>query len=1037
MKFKTTKTFLILFVLLLSFDLFAQTVNIKGKVNDESGQPLPGTSVIVVGKAKGTTTDNNGNYELTVDAKETLSFSFVGYESQTIKIGNQKIINVQLLSTNTLDEVVVVGYGEVKKSDLTGAVSKLKYDESSDKPVTSIDQYIQGRTSGVQITQNTGAPGSGMSFLIRGASSVTGSSQPLFIVDGFPIESGNNTLTPNSFVSGDVSRSAPPTNPLAALNPNDIESIEILKDASSTAIYGSRGANGVVIITTKKGKSKKDQINYSFRFDHSSLQRKINMLNTEEFTKYANEARLNNGLDSAYRSVDLPAVLANNYNWQDLIYQDALSQEHQLSVSGGDERTQYMISGNYAKQVGIVKNSYFTRAGFRANVERKVTSRLKATANVSGTYNTNLAAQQTNQNGSPSGSVVTGALTFRPLVVPFASDDESEPNLTVDNNPLTIIENAKNLSTSQVILANMKAEYKILKDLTFLSTFGTNFNSAERNSFLPVGTGQGTQSNGYAYYGSSSNISYLAENTLSFNRQFKNKHRINAVAGYSYQKFFLKSFTMTATNFSSQLLGFDQFSLANATTIPTSFNQQNSLSSYIARVNYSIGNRYLFTATGRADGASRLPVGNKWAYFPSGAVGWNVHNEKFMKDIKAINELKIRASFGVTGNQNVGLYTPIERVNVQRAVVNGNIVSGLTQVNLANINARWEITKQWNAGFDLAVLKNKIKLGFEVYQRNTNDLIIALVTPTSSGFANYNGNNGSITNKGYEIDLKIAALDKELKWNIFANYSVNRNKITALGEGVQIFGENFYAQYQIQQPITTALIGYPVGSFFGYQLEGIYQTKEEIAASPKVTGTVLPGDFKYKDINGDGQITTADRTIIGNPNPDFTFGVTNDFNYKNFGLSIFFMGIVGQDVANMNRFTIDGMNYLTFSNIRKEAYENRWTGPGTSNYYPAPRGASSPSYTTFSDFLIEDASFVRLKNVTLSYGFPSSRFKHFRISKIFVTGTNLATFTNYKGYDPEVNGSPNPNTTNALNFGIDLGAIPQFRTFSAGFTIGF
>jgi TonB-dependent starch-binding outer membrane protein SusC len=1037
MKFKITLNIFILTTLFSAFNILAQNVKIKGNISDESGQTLPGASVKVVGKSVGTIADSGGNFELSVDAKESLSISFVGYETKTVKIGNQKTLNIVLTSSNTLEEVVVVGYGEIKKSDLTGAVSKLKYDEASDKPVTSIDQFIQGRTSGVQITQNTGAPGSGMSFLIRGASSVTGSSQPLFIVDGFPIESGNNALTPNAFVSGDVSRSAPPTNPLAALNPNDIESIEILKDASSTAIYGSRGANGVVIITTKKGKSKKDQINYSFRIDNSFLPKKIDVLNTEEFVRYANEARLNNGLDSAYRSVDLPGVLANNYNWQDLIYQNAISQEHQLSINGGDQKTQYMISGNYADQVGIVKNSFFTRMGLRANVERKLTERFKVTANISGTYNTNRAAQQTNQNGSPSGSVVTGALTFRPLVIPFASDDQSEPNLTADNNPLTIIQNAKNLSTSQVILANLKGEYKILKDLTFLTTLGTNINLAERNSFLPVGTAQGTLSNGYAYYGNSSNINYLTENTLSYNHQFKNKNRINAVAGYSYQKFLFKSFTMTATNFSSQLLGYDQLSLANATTIPTNFNQQYSLSSYIARVNYSIGNRYLLTLTGRADGASRLPEGNKWAYFPSGAIGWNVHNESFMKKVDVINELKLRASYGVTGNQNVGLYAPIERVGVQRGVVNNNIVSGLTQLNLANTDARWETTKQWNAGFDLAILKNRVRFGFEVYQRNTDDLIIALATPTSSGFASYNGNNGSITNNGFEIDFKWAVLDKDFKWDLTANYSINRNKITALGDGVQLFGENFYAQYSIQQPITTALIGYPVGSYFGYQLEGIYQTKEEIAAAPKVTGTVLPGDFRFKDINNDGQITTADRTIIGNPNPDFTFGITNDFNYKNFGLSIFVMGVIGQDVANMNRFTLDGMNYLTFSNIRREAYENRWTGPGTSNFYPAPRGASSPAYTTFSDFLIEDASFVRLKNVTLSYGFPAGRFKHFRISKIFVTGTNLLTFTNYKGYDPEVNGSPNPNTTNALNAGIDLGAIPQYRTFSAGFTVGF
>jgi TonB-dependent starch-binding outer membrane protein SusC len=1018
---------------------FQKDITIAGKIIDATtSEPIIGASIVVKGTTKGAITDDNGAFSLLVPDDAVLVVSFVGYQTQEIPVGTTTNFTISLApDAKLLDEFVKVGYGEIKKSDLTGAVSKLNYAETSVQPVTSIDQYIQGRVSGVQITQNTGAPGAGMSFLIRGAASVTGSNQPLIILDGFPIETGSNSLSANGFVSGDFSRSAPPTNPLAAINPNDIESIEILKDASSTAIYGSRGANGVVLITTKKGNAKKDQINYTFRFDNSRLPRKIDLLNTEDFINYANEARFNNGLDTAYRPAEIAAVIGNNYNWQDLIYQEALSQEHQLSASGGDDRTTYMVSGNYANQIGIVKNSYFTRAGVRANLNRKINQRFQLSANISGTYNINRSAQQTNQNGSPQGSVITGALTFRPLVTPFANDDQSEPNLTADNNPLTLIQNGKNLSISQVILANVRGDYKLTKELTFSSTFGANYNNAERNAFLPAGTGQGTLSNGYAFYGQNNNINYLAENTLNFNHTFKNKHRISAVAGYSYQKFFNRSLVMSATNFSSQLLGFDQLNLANATSIPATSNQNYSLSSFIGRVNYAIKDRYLVTFTGRSDGASRLPEGNKWAFFPSAAIGWNVHKEGFFKGIKSINELKFRASYGITGNQNVGLYAPFSRVQVQRAVTNGNVVSGLAQSTLANTDARWETTNQWNAGVDLSFFESRLKFGFELYNRKTTDLIISLALPTSSGFASYNGNNGSIENKGYEFDLKGVILDKKFKWDAIANYSVNKNKITALGNDVQIFGENFYAQYSIQQPITTALIGYPVGSFFGYKLDGIYQTKEEIAAGPKVTGTVLPGDFKFKDVNGDGSITTADRTIIGNPNPDFTFGLTNNFAYKNLSLSVFVMGIVGQDVANMNRFTLDGMNYLTLSNIRREAYENRWRGAGTSNFYPAPRGATSPAYTTFSDFLIEDASFVRLKNVTLAYDLPTKAVKWLRSAKVFVTGTNLFTLTDYKGYDPEVNGSPNPNTTNALNFGIDMGTIPQYRTISAGVSVGF
>lgn len=1012
-------------------------IPVSGRVVDaKSGESLPGANIVIKGTRKGVTTDKQGDFTINVPGPQTvLVVTLIGYTRQEVTVGNISKLTIRLEEgAQNLDEVVVVGYGEIRKSDLTGAVSQLKVEGNEDKPILSVDQLMQGRMAGVQITQNSGAPGAGMTFLIRGASSITGSTQPLIIVDGFPIEAGTNALGANTFIQGDISRSAPPTNPLAALNPNDIESIEVLKDASSTAIYGSRGANGVVLITTKRGRAKRDQVSYTFRFDHSRLPRKIDMLNTAEFVQYANEARRNSSLDSAYRQADLPAVLANNYDWQDLIYQDALSQEHQISVSGSDDRTNYLLSANYANQIGIVKNSFFRRYGLRANVERKVTNKFKVIANISGSYNVNRSAQQNNQNGSPQGSVVTGALTFRPLVVPFASDDQSDPNVLAENNPLTLIQRGRNLSLGTVVLANLKAQYQLTKGLTFATSFGANYNQSNRDAFLPVGTAQGTLSNGYAFRGESNLFTYLTENTLSFNHTLKNKSRINAVVGYTYQKFMSRNFAMAATNFASQLLGFDQLSLANATTIPVTANQAYSLSSYLGRINYAIGNRYLLTFTGRADGASRLPQANKWAFFPSAALGWNVHNESFMKNLGGVNELKLRASIGLTGNQNVGLYAPIERVQVQRGVVNTNIVSGLLQSTLANRDARWETTTQWNAGFDLAVLNNRLRFSAEVYNRHTKDLIISLPLPTSSGFLNYNGNVGSVVNRGVELDLRVAAADKAFKWDIITNFSANRNKVTSLPG--QILGENFMANFGLQQPITTAIQGYPIGSFFGYQLEGLYQTREEIAASPRPVATVLPGDFKFRDVNGDGAITDRDRTIVGNPFPDFSFGLTNDLSYKNFSLSVFVMGNIGQDVANINRFSIDGMNYLTLSNVRREAYENRWTGPGTSNYYPAPRGAVSPSYQYLSDFLIEDASFVRLKNVTLSYAFPAGLLRYVRSARVFVTGTNLFVLTNYKGYDPEVNGQPVPNM-NSLTTGIDNGTIPLYRTFSAGLTVGF
>ncbi|MGL4630369.1 MAG: SusC/RagA family TonB-linked outer membrane protein, partial [Leadbetterella sp.] len=898
---------------------------------------------------------------------------------------------------------------------------------------------------GVSITQNTGAPGSGMSFQIRGVSSITGSSQPLYVIDGFPVESGFGTSGATAFVSGDNTRSAPPANPIASLNPNDIESIEILKDASSTAIYGSRGANGVVIITTKKGKVKKDQINYSFRVDNSTLRKKIDVLSTDEFVQYANEARRNNNQSPAFDSLAIVNIGGVNTNWQDLIYQDSQSYEHNLSFSGGDDRTQFMVSGNYLNNVGIVKNSYYNRGGLRANIMRNISPKIKLISNISGSFNEQRAAQQSNQSGSLQGSVVLGSLLSRPILQPYVGDTE-DPDLSVENNPLTIINLAKNLQKNQSILANLKVEYKPLKFLTLSSSVGTNYNNSKRDSFQPVGTSQGTQSNGFAYHGENQNVNYLWENLATLNYGFKNKDRLSAVAGYTFQKFLSDGFGVSVQNFAAQNLGYNQWQLGDPTRsnyAPTT-RQTTGLSSFLARANYSLKDRYLFTLTGRADGSSRLSSKNRWSYFPSAAIAWNVHNESFFKKLSTpISELKIRYSSGLTGNQNIGIYATQSRVIAEGGVINQARGNTLGQSTLAYEDANWEITQQSNFGVDLGFVKNRIKLGYEYYVRNTRDMIINLTIPASTGFLNYNGNIGKVQNKGNEFNLNASILEKTLKWNLSANYSRNRNRVTELPDKVILYGENFYAQYGLQQPINLARVGYPIGSFFGYKHIGIYQNAEEIKNGPTpILATVAPGDFKYEDISGpegkpDGKITADDRTVIGNPLPDFTFGVNNDFRYKSLGVTIFLMGNIGQEVANLNRFATDGLNYLTFANVSREAYAGRWTGEGTSNYYPAPRSIVSPSYTSMSSFLIEDASFVRLKNVTISYDLPVKRLKYFRSIKVYATGTNLITWTEYKGYDPEVNAQVNTGNSNALTAGIDLGTIPLFRTYSAGFNLGF
>ena len=1019
---------------LLSFSVTAQTIS--GVVTAiDNNEPLMGVSVLVKGTAKGTSTNKKGEFTIVVpNNKAVLSFSNAGYLSQEQAVGSRTFLNISLVKdSKALDEVVVIGYGEIKKSDLTGSVSKLKAEGNEDKPLTSIDQLIQGRTSGVQITQNSGAPGSGMTFLIRGASSVTGSNQPLIIVDGYPIETDQRSLTPNTGTSMWES-STPPTNPLAAINPNDIESIEILKDASSTAIYGSRGANGVVLVTTKRGKTNRDQFSYSVRTDMSRLPKKIDVLNAEKFIEYANEGALNVGRDSVYKSTVIPGLLANDYFWQDLIVQESISQDHQLSFTGGDEKTKYSISGSYYKQDGIIKNSSFDRGSVRMNLDRQVLPKLKVSGSFSGIVSQTKSTQQSNSNGDQSGSAITGALRFRPIASPFAAGTDDEPEVSIEGNPLTLVSLGRNVSRSNVVLANLKGDYSIVKGLNFLVSAGVNNTYAKRDNFQPFGTFAGRQ-NGYAYTGESSNFNFLIENTLNYNKTIAKKHRINAVGGYTWQQWNNRTFGIQATQFVSEALQANNFQLASTASIPVTTNQNWALQSVLGRFNYTFDSRYLFTLTGRTDGASRLSVGNKWAFFPSIAGGWNVHKEPFMKNQNIFNELKIRASFGISGNQSIGVGSSVDRVGTNRTVVNSTILTALAPVALGNPNLGWETTRQTNVGLDMVVLKNRIKFGFEAYTRKTQDLLINLTLPGSTGFTSYAANFGKVENKGIEFDIDASILTGDFKWNATGNISFNRNQITQLGNGIQLFGASYLGVGSIGlgQPANTAIAGQPIGAFFGYRVSGVYQNADDVLKGPKDPTNPTPGDIKYVDHNGDGQISLADRTIIGNPYPDFTFGVTNDFRWKELTLSVFFMGNIGQDVMNLNRHILDALTFTTGTNMRTEAWEGRWRGEGTSNYYPQARNIGNAFRGRLSNFYLEDGSFVRLKNLSLSYNLRSNTIKWLRSAKVFVSGTNLITWTKYKGYDPDVSA----NATCSLTPGIDFGTVPQYRTYSAGMNITF
>lgn len=1011
-------------------------IKVTGKVADPSGASLPGVTIIIKGSSVGTISDNEGAYSLSnVPDNGILEFSFVGMKTLEVTVNKRSVINVTLEEeTIGIEEVVAIGYGSVRKSDLTGSVSRVKVEDLTDRPATSVEQLLQGQVSGVQITSNTGAPGSGMTFSIRGATSVSGSNQPLIVVDGYPIDSDNGGVKMSSGSQSGYLGQLPEDNALASLNPGDIEAVEILKDASATAIYGSRASNGVVLITTKRGKAGADRISYNFRTDISKLPRKIDVLNTSDYLNYSNEAYLNSGQDSIYRSAAIAEYSKTNTNWQDLIYRTALSQNHQLNISGGQDKLKYSVSVGYLGQEGIVKNSNYDRGSLRINLDREINNKLKIGVSMNAVISKNKAAMQSSNIADVSMSVVRGALTSRPFDSPYTAEDEIDQSQV--GNPLTLINLADDQNRVTTLLANLFAEYTLAKGLTFKVNTGVNTMSSHRDFYHPRGTALGNLEGGYAYRGHGSSFNYLTEYTLNFNHVFNKKHRINSVVGYTWQEWTRRSFGINFLNFPNDNLKYYDLSSATSITNPISTTEEWGLSSLIGRFNYSFDDRWLLTFTARADGSTRLAEGNKWDFFPSVAVGWNMHNEEFMKNIDFITECKLRASYGLSGNQAVAVGATKSRLGSTGTVLNESIQIGYIQKNIGNSNLHWETTKQTNLGLDMAFLKSRIIFGFEYYKKQTEDLLISLTIPPSNGFTSYNTNQGSVENEGYEFDLKGKLFTGKFRWSIGGNISFNRNKIIDLGGVDSFMGSTFSAVGG--QSLHIAEVGHPIGAFYGYRIEGIYQNQDEVNAGPTdASATNAPGSFKYKDISGpdgvpDGQITADDREIIGNPYPDYIFGISNDLEWKNFMLSVLVQGSIGQDVINANRYYLDALARGVSSNVRQEAWDNRWTGEGTSNKYPRATTSASPFSNRFVDFIVEDASYIRIKNVTFSYNIPLPKSMYIKTIKLFVSAGNLLTWSDYKGYDPEINSKGDK----SMMPGVDNGSIPQYRSLSVGINVG-
>jgi TonB-linked SusC/RagA family outer membrane protein len=984
-------------------------LDISGKVTDENGQPLPGASVLEKGTTNGTTTDVDGNFSLSVmGSNSVIVFSFIGYTTQEVPVGNQTTFSITLEpDTRTLSEVVVVGYGTVKKSDLTGAVSSVKGEELTAYPSIDAVQSLQGRAAGVNITANNGAPGSTMKIRIRGGTSINASSDPIFVVDGF------------------VGGALPP--------PEDIESIEVLKDASATAIYGSRGANGVIMVTTKKGKPGKTKISFNSSFSAQNEINRLDLLNADQFTDYITEARP--GFQSA----------GFNTDWQDLIFRTGAIQNYQLSFSGGNENVDYYISGAYFDQKGVIINSDYDRFSLTSNINIKANDRLNFGLNLFARRNTSNGVRTQEGSGGLTPGVVASAFKFEPdqgIYKPDGTYTTARLNDPHDN-PYAVATELENESVSDRFQANVFGEYAILKDLKFRTSFGATTNNRRAGTYSPTTLTEGRNVGGWGAIDGAKSTLFLNENYFTYSKALSEGSNLTAMLGYSFQTSSDERWGAEAQNFLSDAFSFWNLGGSSLWQSPTSGLTEWQISSYYGRVNYSLNDRYTFTLNARYDGSSNFSKNNKWAFFPSGAFAWNMKNESFMGGVDAISFWKWRVSYGVTGNQAISPYQTLARFSPVFAVLNGATVNAVRPTTVANNDLTWETTTQLNVGADIGFFNDRISLTAEYYRMVTSDLLFNVELPQYSGYTSQLKNIGEVENKGIELTLSSRNIDREVIWDMNLNFSANRNKVLALPGGNAIqYGS---APGHLVGLGNTQILreGYPVGSFFGWIYDGVYQQGDTFV--PGGGFEQVAGGEKFRDIDGvrntegkltgqpDGTLNANDQTIIGNPHPDFIWGWSNDLKFKNFDLNIFFQGSQGNDILS---YTLMELNLLSgINNATTEALK-RWTPENTNTDVPK---ASVGRTRRVSTRWIYDGSFTRLKNLALGYTLPPSILERLGISKfrIYVSAQNILTFTDYEGYDPEVNYRSENATDSNRNLGLDYGSYPNAKSYTVGLNIGF
>lgn len=1053
------KTKLLLFLIFLPLVMFSQKT-LRGKVLDENKIPLPGATIQNIDSKTSSTTNMDGDFSIKIEKTPSIiSISYVGYQTKEIKIINQLEIEVALKeSKNQLDEVVVIGYGSVKKRDLTGAVSSIKTTDEISQQSRGIEEIIKGRVAGVQVTANGSEPGATTSIKIRGVSSLTGNSEPLYVIDGIIVSSA--TEDTNNPLTGFV---APQSGGIPGVNPEDIENIEILKDASATAIYGSRAANGVVIVTTKKGKKAATKFNFTSSTGVGEVVRNIDVLNTNDYAAYQNEMKTVIGQLPSYTilpsgiiyTTGANPVEVKGVNWAKDTYRASVISKNRLSVSGGGDKGNYYISGGLNSNQGTFPKAYTKTTDFNFNLNQDLTDKIKLGTKISANYTQINSSKGPDENGSSNSSMVRQVLHAAPIL--NLADNNQNVSDVADflDGPRAWTEDYDDNAKDIRVLGALTLDYKISKSFSYRLVFGSDYRSKNRSFWYGTSLLRGKMANGEAGISTLDRFRYNVDNTLMYKKSFNQNNKIDATLGFIIDKTSFKTTSYSATNFADKSLRADGISFAGSYTPLIIASEYPTLASFIGRVNYSLYNRYLFTATFRADGSSRFTNGNKWGYFPAFSFAWKISDETFLKGKETISNLKFRLGYGQVGNQNIASYRALNlfgRPNSALSDANGGNSVAVISKYIDNPNLKWETAIQYNTGIDFGLFNDRLTGTIDAYYKTSANLLLNSDIPDSSGFDILTSNKGNIDNRGIEISLNANIIkSKDWNWSVFGNFSMNRNKIGALGSipaefgslgnivaytGTQISGGTYF-----KQPANIFIQGEQVGLFYGFQTKGIIRTNEELVNTPsntplKFKGTDMRvGDVFFVDKNGDGDITDADKTIIGNPNPDFTFGLGSTFEHKNFSLSLMFNGVYGNQIANGN-FVELGYANSTVNNVLVSAYKDAFnpiTNP-KGNYPNVGVGGYGTNYTTeFNDRLVEDGSFIRLSYVTLGYNVPLKDKSVVDSLKLTLSGQNLWLLTKYSGYDPEVNSF----SFDPTRVGIDWQSFPNQRTFTLGLNLTF